>query len=86
MSVHYLKDYSSKKLDKRPRRITFCSPEYRDGEGRSLHLTISVTVADGDVAGVLGIVIERGGIGESGPNGIFRFLPWPCAVIEVEEI
>ena len=85
--VHYLKDYSSdKKLDKRPRTITFYSPNYTDEHGRPSSVSITVRVEDGDVGGILTTVIEMGGIGQTGDDGVFRFVPWPCAAFLVRDV
>jgi hypothetical protein len=85
MTVHYLKDYSQKKPDKRPREITFCSPTFNlDGSPKTIN--VSVRVENGDAAGILAIVIEDGGVGHMRDEGVYEFVPWPCAAVLIRDL
>ncbi len=84
-NVRYLKDYTQN-LEKRPREIRFFSPTYRDQKGRNASISVCITIEDGDIGSVLDIVIQDGGVGRTGDDGVFRFVPWPCAAIEVRNL
>ena len=47
---------------------------------------MTVRVEDGDTAGIHSAVIENGGIGEKDPDGVFHFIPWPCAAIIIKDV
>jgi hypothetical protein len=43
-------------------------------------------VEDGDPASVFEEVVGNGGIGEICPDGVYRWIPWPCAVVEIRDL
>lgn len=68
-----------------PRSVTFFGTPYHDESGNPVNLAIRVQVENGDVYGMLSVTAENGGIGATGEDGVYRFIPWPCAAIEVRE-
>jgi hypothetical protein len=80
-----MKDYTQKQV-KRPREITFFSPRYRTKEGLDASLVITFRVEDGSIGAVLDGVKENGGIGQTNDNGVYQFIPWPCAVMEIRDV
>ena len=68
-----------------PRVISFCATPYTDRNGDAVQLTINVEIANGDVYGMLDAAVENGGIGGEDDNGVYRFIPWPCACVEVRD-
>ena len=83
--VRYLKDYSDS-AEPRPREIRFYGSMFRDESGNARSVSICVRVENGDVAGILSTVVEKGGIGGVHDDGVFRFVPWPCAGVEVRDV
>jgi hypothetical protein len=65
--------------------VTFYSALHKDATGADRTLVISATAADGDAAGLIQRVIERQGIGVT-RNGIYHWMPWPCAALEVRDL
>ena len=86
MTAVSLGDYRQGKGARIPRQIVFFSPQYTDREGANTVLNIVVNVANGDVEGQLAVVAADGGVGRVGDDGVFRFLPWPCAAVEIRDI
>ena len=86
MTVRYIQDYKAEHTDPRPREISFHSANYKDKNGNDRAVHVCVRIENGDVAGLLKLVIEQGGIGDMGDDGAFWFVPWPCAVIEVRDV
>jgi hypothetical protein len=80
--LRYLKDYSQQPGT--PCTVSFCSATYRNKDGKSSTLTINLTVEDGDAGGLLKLAEENGGVGMVCDDGVYRFLPWPPAVIEIQ--
>ncbi|MEM1452601.1 MAG: hypothetical protein AAF809_10110 [Bacteroidota bacterium] len=68
-----------------PRMVSFHAAPYQS-EGRQVNLAINVRLENGDVYGMLDAVAENGGIGAEGPDGVYRFIPWPPAAIEVQDV
>lgn len=79
-NVRYLKDYAKRSG---PCSISFHSATYRDQNGRSSSLAITINVENGEFQGVLDRVKEQGVGGVICDDGAYRFLPWPPAVIEI---
>lgn len=86
MNVINLEEYKSRVLGKRPRTITFHSSVYQDTDGASTTFSIRVHVEDGNVFDILEDVVANGGIGQIVEDGVFKFIPWPCAVVKVEDV
>lgn len=63
------------------RTITFYSPVFHKGTGEA-SATISVTIGDGDVIGILEAVQETGGIWNEEAT---IFVPYPCACVEIKD-
>ncbi len=83
MTTESLKDYSKNHPEAQSLTIHFFGANYHDHDGNPKNLSFSVTVDDGDVEGILAVVKENGGLGAIGDDGVFRFLPWPCAAVEI---
>jgi len=83
MSVVNLSDY--KQLPPRPRVIRFSSPIYHDQNGVPKCVSVPVVIQDGDVLGVLEGV-KRDGFLLNEHEGVFYFLPWPCAIVEIADV
>ena len=85
MSVSRLADYKKNLAPGKPCQISFYGHSYQvAGDNKALNL--DVVVADGDYIAVFDFVIEQGGIGEIGGDGIYYFLPWPCAAVEIKPL
>ena len=54
-------------------------------DGAPMNLIVTVRLENGDVYGLLGAVKESGGIGGEDDDGVYRFIPWPCAAVEVRD-
>ena len=81
-TVHDFKEaQESLKASNRPRKITFYSPTFTKNN-RNESSAITVHVENGDVLGILDVVIEQGGLWDDENN---VFLPWPCAWVEIED-
>lgn len=66
-------------LVKKPRKITFVS-----AKNEIMNASVSIEVMDGDVAGIIRMVVERGGIfGKNPDKGEYFFIPWPCAIVTI---
>ena len=85
MSVIRLDEYLAQQPRERARQICFFGPIYQDTDGAEKTLTICVEVKDGDVAGILSVVQEDGGILQEGEDGTLHFLPWPCAAVRIRD-
>lgn len=70
----------------RPRRITFRGSKFTDDSGLDKTVNINVIVENGDALGILKVVMEDGGIGQLNDDGIYYFLPWPCACVEIADV
>jgi hypothetical protein len=66
--------------------VSFFSPVYRDAAGNSRSVSISVSVENGDVMGIIEVVKEDGGIMERCEDGTFIFIPWPCAAVHIRKL
>ena len=86
MNVINIEDYKSKLPSNQPREITFFSPVFYDTDGNQKTVNICVRIEDGDVFGILSVVMENQGIGETSEDGTFLFIPYPCAAIEVKDV
>jgi hypothetical protein len=85
-NVRYLKDRASGP-QKRPCEVVFCGPVYRNNDRQGLRtFSVTVRVEDGDFERKLAEVRQEGGIGQLCEDGVFRFLPWPCAMVEVRDL
>jgi hypothetical protein len=69
----------------RPSQVTFYSALHKDSAGMDRTLVISVTVAGGDASALIERVIKKQGIGVT-RNGIWHWMPWPCAALEVRSV
>ena len=67
----------------RDRKVSFHSATYTS-KGESTSFSVSVLV-DCDVNEWISAVKEKGGIGAMDDAGVYRFIPWPCAVLEVRD-
>jgi hypothetical protein len=86
VNVVNLQEYKAKTASlKRPREITFFSPDY-SVETNSKNTNITVRVEDGDVLGILAVVKSEGGISATDDDGTFVIIPWPCAVVEIKDV
>ena len=85
MEVINLETFRNNKGDQNQRTITFRSSEFQDNQGNSKTININVTVGDGDVFGILDVVKEEGGIGMVHDDGVYYFIPWPCACVEIKQ-
>lgn len=86
MSVHYLKGKFAEQKERKPRRVSFFSPIYRDEHGHHKSVNINIDMQDGDVEAAIAAAIENGGIGLTRDDGVFYFVPWPCAAIEIQDL
>lgn len=86
MAVINLQDYMSETRNKEEYQICFFSPAFSDLKGNEKYLNICVRVEDGDIAGIMSTVVEDGGIGKTDEDGVFHFLPWPCAAVEIQKV
>lgn len=69
-----------------PRNITFRSSEVNYQENEKKTVNITVHIENGDVGGILKVVMDQGGIGAFNGNDVYDFIPWPCALVEVEDV
>jgi hypothetical protein len=67
----------------KPRKITFYSPYFSKDTQRAGSTSLTVTLDNGDVLGVLDMVKENGGIWN---EAVTTFIPWPCAYVEIEDV
>jgi hypothetical protein len=81
-----IKDYIASKPDRRPREITFYGHSYLSKDSCPGSINLSVRLEDGGVEVILATVIEMGGYGLTGPDGIYRWVPWPCAAVEIRDV
>ena len=72
--------------EKRRRRICFFSPVFRGEQGEERSANVCVHIEDGEVSGILDSVIADGGVGGVQDDGVYRFVPWPCAAVEVVDL
>ncbi len=86
MAMLFLNEYAEAHSSKRRRQVSFCSPRYHKPDGSAASIAITVVIEDGDVAGVISAVIENGGIGQMDDKGVYHFVPWPCAAVEICEL
>lgn len=66
-----------------PRVVSFHATPYQSSQGDQVNLVINVRIENGDVTGMLSTIADNGGIGGEDDDGVYRFIPWPCAAIEV---
>jgi hypothetical protein len=85
MPVIELAEFTKAKPPGRPRVVTFHSPTHKGADGEERSLNISIQVDDGDIARVLGVVRENGGIGQETAEGVLQYVPWPCAGITIRD-
>jgi hypothetical protein len=64
------------------RKITFYSPAFKKGEQDVASAYITIHVGDGDAVGIMQVVAEKGGIWNEDKT---LFIPYPCALVEVED-
>lgn len=69
----------------KPRMVSFHPPTYPDGRGQTVNFVINVRLESGDVHGMIEQVKASGGIGGTDNTGVYRFIPWPCAAVEVRD-
>jgi hypothetical protein len=65
------------------RKVTFYSPAFRKGEDEVTSACITIHVGDGDAVGIMQVIAEKGGIWNDEQT---LFIPYPCALVEVEEV
>jgi hypothetical protein len=81
-TVYDFKEVQAKLKDtNKPRQITFYSPKFTKNN-QDVSAAITVHVENGDVLGIMDVVIENGGLWNEERNA---FLPWPCAWLEIED-
>jgi hypothetical protein len=85
MPVIELADFIRVRPPGRPRLVTFHSPVHRDADGEERSLNISIRIDDGDIARVLNVVRDNGGIGQETPDGGLQYVPWPCAAVTIRD-
>lgn len=68
-----------------PRIVSFHAPTYPDGQGQTVNAVVTVHLGNGDVHGLIEQIKENGGIGGTDDRGVYRFIPWPCAAVEVRD-
>jgi hypothetical protein len=78
-------DYDAIYNDGRSRTVVFSSAQFRGGD-EGMMVSITVSVDDGNVLGLLSDIRRNGGVGTMLEDGRFVFLPWPCAYVEVREL
>lgn len=83
--VHFLKDYKPGE-PRRPREITFFAPAFKAADGEMSGFNLTVTVENGDVLSVLGVVRNDGGAWCGESDGAHWFLPWPCAAVRIRDL
>lgn len=71
-----------------PCTVTFLGFAYRTPEGPDGRINLSITVADGDFAGVIEAVKQSGGAYLPSQDGgkTILFLPWPCAAVRISVV
>ena len=86
MNVINMKDYRPPQAAGKPCTLTFMSALCRTPEGTESHVNVTVTVDDGDYAGVIAMIKDFGGIWYHGrqDGDASYFLPWPCALVRIE--
>jgi hypothetical protein len=88
-NIGFLKFFFDHKPEKCRREVRFCSAAYIEANGSHPTNTstfINRIVEDGDPGCVFEEVVENGGIGEICPDGVYRWIPWPCAVVEIRDL
>ncbi len=70
-----------------PCNVAFIGHPFKTPEGQQTTLSVTVTIEDGDFAGLIATIKDFGGIfipPEEGQSGVTSwFLPWPCAAVRI---
>ena len=69
----------------RPRKVTFHSAVFKSPEGEETNFSITMMMQNGDAWGIIEAVKAEGGIGAM-VEGVYRYIPWPCASVIVEDM
>ena len=85
MKIVSLSDYKKKMNSNTPKLITFYSHIYKLPNGADKSVTTTVRIENGDVEGILRVIIENGGIEHQQDDGSYVFIPWPCAAVEIKD-
>ncbi|MGB8698044.1 MAG: hypothetical protein WCD18_01385 [Thermosynechococcaceae cyanobacterium] len=64
------------------RKITFYSPAFKKEDQDVASASITVHVGNGDAVGILEVIAEKGGIWNDDQT---LFIPYPCALVEIED-
>jgi hypothetical protein len=80
-----INEYKSKFKDKKARTVTFYGHKFIDrDDGKDYQFSVKVHVENGDVHGIIKVIIENGGMPYTfGDKTIF--IPWPCAAVVIRD-
>ena len=81
-----LDDYMASHHDERPREVWFYAATFYDNTGQYQSVKVCVKLPKGDVGKFIKRIKQKGGIGGTDEAGLFRFVVWPPAVIEVRDL
>jgi hypothetical protein len=86
MNVINIDDYRApKEIEGQPCTVTFLGFAFKTPEGVEGRLNLSITIDNGDFAGIIKTLKEQGGAYLPSEDGgkTHWFLPWPCAAVRI---
>jgi hypothetical protein len=84
--VTNIRDYLKQRAEGQV-EVRFCSAAYHGQNGQIQSFIFSRKVKDlKGTKDLMNQFLQEGGIGDVCEDGVYRWMPWPCAVIEIRDV